>query len=367
MKRLLILAVTIGLSACWQPPFDEDIALAASATQKMELVYKVSFSGFPENGTFFPIPEKQILGGFVIVDDPEDVTVKFLTRSFSSNEEKSGIPVPVYEGMDPFYSQIFGPFTSTPLQVQFFPGAPDPDSTWDQDVLVQTYSVSTRVFEFVSDFDFMADVVYPQYFAGLTPAPAIGDLNLSGFHMYPDADMNIVVCHVLVYRTSENSIYELKFTINTAGNAAFSENINLVRSAGLLEKLSVPEGYEIPEKAAYFYSPSTQTSYINVQDNGTYRTARWTANEAPEEIIVEEKILAVLTSGEILSSRNGYGRVYSSAGRLQYRFPLGELMFKYETYKSGNAVMVFSHKYTDGLAAVFSVYTHPTADLSGLR
>jgi len=373
MKRVIRIlsaaaASAVLLAACWAPPFDENVSLAVLAGGNMDRLYDFT-SGvwLPEfeKYRFFPSHETASPGGFLIARDPANYYRFFYALPF-------GFSGPINAPLNPLG-------TVDPVTALFFggPGAPRLATSLifeDADVEYFQFIVFNEGMGIVlMEDDFFDFPAVSGYFGTL--AVPVTELSLTGLHFYPDPDPGRIVLHALIYWAAGDAFFELEFVTDEAlATIAFVSNINEERSAGFVDRIALGGRFPLPGRAAYFHSPVSGRSYMNFRDPaGSWKTFMWTASagtSVPSAILVNEKIQAVLTTGEILTADGGYGRVYNPGGGLKYRFPLGEIRFGYEGYIDSTPTLVFSRGYRNkysGDALAFVSYSIPTSGLYRLE
>lgn len=130
-------------------------------------------------------------------------------------------------------------------------------------------------------------------------------------------------------------------------------------------------------KCLYYHVPGTSgvsnKSCISVFVNGGWQAWTWRFDSsgnlnATRLTGVTHRIDALLSTGELLSTEGGMGRVYdpSGNGTQLAAFPLGNLRFVYETFASGAPKVYFSQMLILGKVVSFRLYSIPTADLKTL-
>lgn len=373
MKRVMTIlsaaaASAVLLAACWSPPFDEDISLAVLAEGNMNRLYEFT-SGvwIPDNAgyRFLPHYDPVSPGGFLIAEDLAKYFMFFYAVPWSSSGP-IGTSLPDPGTVDPVNSLFYGAPGSPRLAASIIF---DIGGILDYEFLVWNNAMGT-VFMEDKFFDFPAVSGY----LGTLAVP-VAELTLTGLHFYPDPDASRIILHALIHWAAGDAFFELEFVTDEAlPGVAFKSNINSVRSGGAVDRIALGGRFPLPGKAAYFHSPVSGRSYMNFRDPaGSWKTFTWTASAGtagPSAIGVGEKIQAVLTTGEILTTDGGYGRAYNPGGGLKYRFPLGEMRFGYEIYLDNTPTLVFSRGRRDkyfGYSLGFDVFSLPTADLYRLE
>jgi hypothetical protein len=203
--------------------------------------------------------------------------------------------------------------------------------------------------------------------AGYGTAP----VTAAGTNIYPDSDADDLQYFLVKGSTGLYS--------EVACNTSESTAASIIGSLGPIgfDLDTLPEGLE---GAFYAHDPGSDASYLSYwsDDDRRYRSYTWTASSAPAGLQelpdIEDRVDAVLTSGELLSFADGACTVYSSAGARLYRFPLGGLRFCYERYDPlgaefklyfSLAYWVFEKDDSEGRLFV-EVYAIPTANLADL-
>jgi hypothetical protein len=365
-RRAFAAAAAAALLAvsCWSPPFNEELSLSALAMGEMEKVYEFT-SGFwmdpysRPNMMFVPNPSPTAQGGVLAVGYENPMLTYLLPWSSGGS---AGLSAPATATSDPVFFGYFGDPAVNPR----FP------------VVLMGDLLNPNVELYIYNTAMTVTTYYPLNLVENRTGLLAEDLYILGLHLYPHPDptrmwVHILASHVDPVDPVQKRIYELAYIVDTAGTMTYAYNINSLRF-GLPEDPppAIPADEDfIPLKVGYFHSPATRRSYINFKSGGEYRTTTWPASsEGAAEIPVREKILAVLATGEVLTRDGTYGVVYGPLGDRKYKFPLGELLFGYETVVGGRPTLFFSRMYRDensGGNAAFAVYAIPTADLGRLR
>jgi hypothetical protein len=139
---------------------------------------------------------------------------------------------------------------------------------------------------------------------------------------------------------------------------------------------------ELFDTVYYYHHPTSRTAVISMynEEAGEYVAYIWDENDFsttayfPRRLPVTRRIVAVLTTGDILTEEDGRAYVYDPSGTELYSFPLGDLHFVYELYDPDRLQyrMIFTLPYLTAedngwWSLSFFVYSIPTADLETLR
>jgi hypothetical protein len=182
----------------------------------------------------------------------------------------------------------------------------------------------------------------------------------------PAQTPSLDTCYIL-YRKSANTYGEIEATLDNFGLQATP---NYRR---LLPTFPLPMLDGLPN-CQYFSDPNSTelASYACIPAGRVWKTYRWSGDPVlagPDEMTgITARIDAILSTGELFSTENGTGRVYSTVGSGSERlsFPLSNLKFAYETYVNGIPRMFFTQAFKVERRVWFNVYSIPTAELEKL-
>lgn len=372
MKRVMTIlsaaaASAVLFAACWSPPFDENVSQAVLAEGNMDKLHKFTSGVWVSDNAgyrFLPYYDPVSPGGFLIAEDPAKYYMFFYASPWSFSGP-IGTVLPDPGTVDPVNSLFYGTPGSPRLAASIIF---DIGGILDYQFLVLNNAMGTVFME--DNFFHFPEV--SGYF--VTLGVPVAELTLTGLHFYPDPDPSRIILHALIHWAAGDAFFELEFVTDEALlGVAFKSNINSVRSGGAVDRIALGGRFPLPGKAAYFHSPVSGRSYMNFREGGSWKTYSWTASagtSGPSKIAVGEKILAVMTTGELMTTGGGYGRAYNPGGGLKYRFPLGEMQFGYEIYINNTPTLVFSRGYRNkysGDALAFVSYSLPTAELYRLE
>ncbi len=122
-------------------------------------------------------------------------------------------------------------------------------------------------------------------------------------------------------------------------------------------------------RSMYYLSADNKLCYASFYSSG-WQCLQWQNIAAPTATLlpgVSNRIDAVLTSGDLLSTQDGTLRLYDSTGSQVFSKPLNGLQFCYEAYIGSTACVFFSLPISlQHNQWVFSVYAIPTLSMRDL-
>ncbi|HOV39981.1 MAG TPA: hypothetical protein PLG79_14775, partial [Spirochaetales bacterium] len=318
---ILAITITITITGCFYPTFDEDVSLAAGTKRKLEFLHSVSTQVEQKTYQYFPVPTSNP-GGFLAGREQDYPLLYYLSAYGFKGPIESPSPVPTVEGLDLYSVYVFGYFSTNPCALFYFPGWGV--SSGIRDLMVFSYSTSTQELQEKSSKMFLSDIAIPLYFLTAEPSATEDDLLVLGMQLRSAAAENEVQIDSLIFYKTEKRYYELSFRIDTNGTATFDSNIVLSRDGQNYLSFEDPVfGVDTsldadPPRVRYFYSPFTQYSYANCLIGGTYCTFSWGQGTEPQNTQIKGKIVSVLSSGDILSEKGPYGYIYKPGGKLRF-------------------------------------------------
>lgn len=129
-------------------------------------------------------------------------------------------------------------------------------------------------------------------------------------------------------------------------------------------------------RCAYFYDDNPAAdparlpnrSFASWYDgsSGGWVSYAWDDLVSYRRLPIDHRLDALLSTGELLSTEGGTGRLYDRDGNLRSTFPLGSLVYIGEKYVGGAARSYFSQSMVYDRTLHFNVYWIPTAQLASL-
>jgi hypothetical protein len=171
--------------------------------------------------------------------------------------------------------------------------------------------------------------------------------------------------YFLARDTSSGSFYEGTSTVDSTG---VSGSYAYVYS-GFAESLPfIPS----TNRVMYFHDPSANVSYASFFAGGSWQCWKWWLNAGVITWVqlsgVSWRVDAVLTTGELVSTQDGIGRVYDSNGSQLTSFPLGNLRLAYEEYVNGTPRVFFSLPIQQDNGRIsFALYSITSSQLDSLK
>jgi hypothetical protein len=348
------------LAACSLPPYNEDLSLAQVTKSKMDQVNFIGpvYSNLDDRTMqteFYYLPDRNDPadgGGFLVNTASYGLRVWYLADSSSSLE--ASWPIDLDNESDTSNNYLLQPIESATGHYLSLARAPQND-------LRLIYSTDPS--------NVVQAAGFPVSFGTLFTS------TVAGTNIYPDSTAGADLQYFLCY--SGPGIYKEAQCSTNTGSGVSLGTPGPTNGLGL-----VPDDLT---NAFYCHDPAADKSYLSYWSDSAreYRSYSWTWDTdypaiAPTDFRelpdIKGRIDAVLTSGQLLSFKNGACTVYSSAGKKLYRFPLGGLKFCYERYDAGTPKLYFSLAYwlyappdsSESDRLYIEVYAIPTADLADL-
>ena len=106
---------------------------------------------------------------------------------------------------------------------------------------------------------------------------------------------------------------------------------------------AIPAGLN---RCLYYHDGATGLSYASYFADGQWQCWRWQGGGTNARRLtgIPCRIDSLLSTGELLSTQGGVGRLFDSSGNLLTSFPLGSLRYSMEAYVNGTATVFFSGK-----------------------
>ncbi|GAB4222718.1 MAG: hypothetical protein Kow009_14590 [Spirochaetales bacterium] len=368
-----VLSASLILGGCFSPAFDEGVALASLSKPDLTFLHSVSTSRLtvPENHMhYFPNPSN-VGGGFLLVEIEEFPKLYFLQNSSLKGPIEGEGTISTLQGLEFANGMVFADDPTVPKLILYFPSNSDP-STSETDILLFSYDSTADTLQGpITNQKFLSDMAVPLYFNGIDPTITAGDLHLLGLQLRASSTGSEVYMDAFILHTPSNRYYELSFRMDGSGSVVFDSNLVADRgiSADYLE-FSGTVPFLDSTVGRYSYSPVTKTSYFQLYQDGVYRTYSWDSEGEPRELDLTGRISSVLSSGDLVCVREGYGRVYQPGGETEFSFGLGTLSLIYELYPDGIPTLFFVESIDqreEGGHLFYETYTLPTADLSKME
>jgi hypothetical protein len=200
--------------------------------------------------------------------------------------------------------------------------------------------------------------------------PGILNLAVIGASVYAGAAGDDYM-HWLGKSTSVSDNYiELGYSINSGGLGASTKP----RGLGWYNLSFIPDS---ATRVAYFYDPDPSRfphrSFASWWDSGnnTWVCYAWEGPvsvppTAHMQLPINHRLDALLSTGQLLSTEDGIGRLYSRDGDLKATFPLGNLVYLGEHFVGGVPRCYFSQSLVFDHTQHFNVYWIRTDELDTL-
>ncbi|HYW85491.1 MAG TPA: hypothetical protein VFB30_19725, partial [Spirochaetia bacterium] len=166
----------------------------------------------------------------------------------------------------------------------------------------------------------------------------------------------------LLVRDSTSALHEVGMvTVNFSGfsgvtdtNGAYPLSFSLM-FAGL-------------NRCQYYHDAASGASYASFYAGGAWQCWRWEAYGVNARQIagINCRIDALLTTGELLSTQDGVGRLFDPQGNLLTTFPFGALRYSMEAYVNGTATVFLSRSVVTGGTLSLELYSIPSSKLKSL-
>jgi hypothetical protein len=166
-------------------------------------------------------------------------------------------------------------------------------------------------------------------------------------------------------RDNAGSIHEATLTtINFSGFSGPTDN------TGPLSPTSpITAAFSSLNRCLYYHDAASGISYASFHAGGAWQCWRWdspSGGNFKRIAGITCRIDALLTTGELLSTQDGEGRLFDPQGNLLTRFPFGALRFSMEAYVNGTATVFLSRSLvTDGSLSL-ELYSIPSSRLKSL-
>ena len=370
MRKIAFLPVFLLACLSCSPPFDADIGLAALNLSRLTYQSTVDTGirirdGSPAYDAVF-MPVKAPLGtlstidpsrGFVLLTTSTDVSLMFVAPDGNGGYVRVPDPAasgpvglgtrfgkdPHYPGFDMrtvpdgTYAAVFSYDSFQPIQNSLTVMRADTSAgTLTQSVAALTFA------GMIAAIMLSPEVIGAQY----VPSSSIG-----GDGMF------------WLARDSGGYIHEI--SLNTVNFSGFSGVTDLT-PGGI--PLSFSLMFAGLSRVLYYHDPSTGVSYASFSAGGAWQCWRWEAYGANARQIpgITCRIDALLTTGELLSTQDGVGRLFDPEGKLLTTFPFGALRYSVEAYMNGTAVVFLSRSVVTHGSLSLELYSLPTARLRSL-
>jgi hypothetical protein len=371
MRKIGFLAVLLLACVSCSPPFDADLSLAAINLPRLTYQSEVNtgisiWPGSPAYDAVF-LPVKASLGTLSTVDP---------SRGFILLTSSNGVSL-MYVRPDGYggYVRAPDPSNSGPMGIGGLYGR-DPNypgyemrTAWEGDyaALFSYDSLqpdnSTAVIVWQDSPGSITQLFPPDPFTGLLAAgsPGIGGAVVLGAQFAPSSSIGGDGMYWLA-RDSGGSIHEA--TLNTVNFSGFS---GVADTTGALSPTfsSIFSGLN---RCLYYHDPATGVSYASFHAAGAWQCWRWETGGANARQLTKItcRIDALLTTGELLSTQDGAGRLFDPEGNLLAAFPFGALRYSMEAYVNGTATVFLSRSFvTDGSLSL-ELYSIPSSRLKTL-
>jgi hypothetical protein len=177
------------------------------------------------------------------------------------------------------------------------------------------------------------------------------------------------VLNMLVWDTSDAGWAELQSGVSSSG-VSLSMLRTPTPALTFLPALPTHVQYYFDLNIGADASRTPNASFASWYDtaSSSWVCYRWhyLASYFSTKLPIDHRIDALLTTGQLLSTEDGTGRLYDRDGNLLATFPLGSLRYIAEEYVGGEARTYFSQKLVYDNAIHFTVYWIATAKLATL-
>ncbi len=337
-RGMASLAAFLVLTSCWSPVFNADISLAALTTSKMDQDAKFSADlHVSSNSTILAIPSREKSPSTVVVFVVSPTNYNYLVYRNSGSDWSVSV---------------------TSNQVTFDAPIPDPELLSPQIGLAPSVSLAFFTPTQGNGTVVLTDDSYsgfaPSYYP-LSPATSPTIYGLSSYPPSAGVDLHLF--------TATAGALGDETTVLGTPTPSPTPGVSFVGAS--LDSNSY--GW-------YAYDPANQVAYLTHHglSGGRYTTERidgvstaiWNR---------KDRVVAFLTTGELLTREGGYYDVCDGNGTIKYSFPAGSLRFAHE-YLDGNGVAwcAFTEVYSangssGGSSSRIAVFSLPTSRLSSLK
>ncbi|MGO9410881.1 MAG: hypothetical protein ACLQCB_09025 [Spirochaetia bacterium] len=351
MKRFVLgLLVLFAVTGC-APAFLADLNKPAGLTGHMTMVGTVGAVNIDTSETnlrFYPtkpigasIGDVNIQSGFLVSDKGNTEFLRFAYSTGSGAASTSGSqPMPnSLAGTDPNY-----PY-------------------YEYDVVTTTSTANLVVLNVATSQYWYFAVPLPNGSLPNTLTAQVLSYPPDGVQMMPQAGA-AEIFNVFDYQASyyTNAVDTMSSTTGAFTNVTNLSFLNL--SLG-------PEGSSAGAfvRVMYFMNLAQTIGYWSYPYNGEWSCYQFTTGSSTAQTLpgVANRIDAVLTTGDLLSTQDGTLRLYDSTGSQQFSKPLNGLQFCYEEYIGSTPYVFFSLplslQHNDW---AFNVYAIPTSSMRDL-
>jgi hypothetical protein len=152
------------------------------------------------------------------------------------------------------------------------------------------------------------------------------------------------------------------------GPATLNGTVTGLTSGGIQGLATAPVPAMAQSRSLAFYNPTTAQGYASYLVSGSWQTVSYTSTGSPTLLPgVTHPLMAVLTTGDLLSTDGGVLRLYDPGGNLLRSLALNGLQYCYEAYVGSTAYVFFSlpmvNTHRDWS---FNVYAIPTTSMRSL-
>jgi hypothetical protein len=121
-------------------------------------------------------------------------------------------------------------------------------------------------------------------------------------------------------------------------------------------------------RCLYYHDAAAGVSYASFYAAGAWQCWRWQSGGANLQKVmgITCRIDALLTTGELLSTQDGVGRLFDPQGNLISTFPFGALRYSMEAYVNGTATVFLSRSVVTGGTLSLELYSIPSSKLKSL-
>jgi len=368
VKKIALLPVLLLFCLSCSPPFSADLSLAAITLSRLtyQSAVDTGIRIWPDSPTYDAVfmPLKAPLGTLSTIDPSRG-----FIQLTSSNQVSLMYVEPDGKGG---YVRIPDPATSGPVGIGTLSGR-DPNYPG-----FEMRTVPDGVYAAVFSFDSLqpannSALIYWQDFPGhIAPAsptnfssllaPIMSAPVVIGAQYVPSNTIGGDSMYLLVRDNSGGYIHEVGLvTVNIAGFSGVTDTYGAY-------PLSFSLMFAGLNRVQYYHDAGTGVSYASFYAAGAWQCWRWEAYGVNLRQIagITCRIDALLTTGELLSTQDGVGRLFDPQGNLLTSFPFGALRFSMEAYVDGTATVFFSRSVvTDGSLSV-DLYSTPTSRLRSL-
>ncbi|HTZ50501.1 MAG TPA: hypothetical protein VMF68_02525 [Spirochaetia bacterium] len=381
---LLALAAALVFSSCLPPPFNLEISQGAATASRMTrdnptlLVFGQGVDPSEHDLAFFPAVRTLSMGGgmdysggvilsarsFEYAMRPVSVDSSGVMTNYSMYSQAISNPDPHFPAAVGWPVQpMSGPTGNSYFLVSLFDSVDPQGLNWYMEKVGNTtsqtfYDVDTQKMHDRANNDF-----------------ASIDSVVVGASVAPDVSGSHDLVHWLAWDVNTPGYYlEMRYQVAESGvTGPSTPRSSLPYDLSGFLPVVPPANFA---RCAYFYdenqagdpSRAPNRSFASWWDDSTggWVCYAWDDLASHQKLPVDHRIDALLTTGKLLSTEGGTGRLYDRDGNLLATFPLGNLAFIGEHYVGGAPRCYFSQALVYQKTLHFNVYWIATDQLATL-